>query len=287
MMRVVDDWASRISWRWGVTGIAALVTTLVVVLLLVLLPRGGPAATASATTGTRTVPPLPSSSVTGTPSAASPVTASPLASSTPSLTAPPPTTSDDLPAATTPPASGPGVTEPGIAVSVSPQMDGSLEVLETAIYRAPVEAVRLDPVDVRDGGPSFGALVPTVTHLQMTADGSPVGMLLSVTEATTVPLPTGARQVVLRYHLDGVTVRSTPSTAGRASILIAPLSAPTDAGLPSQIRVGGRFVLNLTCPRRSGDARACAPATGDSGVAPILAARDDVVVAQVDLPAPS
>lgn len=284
MMRVVDHWASRISWRWGVTAIVALVTMLVVVLVLVLMPRGGPAATASATTGTSAVPRLPPSSAPDAPITSSPST--PSTPSTPSSPSALPTTGDP-PAPTPPPVSGPGVSEPGITVSATPQPDGSLEVLETAIYRAPVEAVMLLPVDVRDGGPPFAALVPTVSRLRVTADGRPVGVLLSVTEPTTVPLPTGARRVVLRYHLDGVTVRSTPSTTGRASILIAPLSAPTDVALPSQIRVGGRAVLNLTCPRRSGDARECAPATGDLGVAPILAAGGDVVVAQVDLPTPS
>ncbi|MEO9152807.1 MAG: hypothetical protein ABI243_10440 [Lapillicoccus sp.] len=278
MIRIVDDWAARISWRWGVTAIVALVTVLVVTLVVAFVPRGGSPAAATATSGQGSVPLLPPSSVTDPP---------PSSPATPTTVATASVAPDEVMATTAAAVSGPGVTEAGISLWVTPQMDGSLEVMEAAMYLAPVEVLTLVPVDVRDGGPSFAPLVPTVTHLQMTADGSPVGVLPSMTGRTTVTLPTGARQVRLRYHLDGVTVRSTPSSTGRASILIAPLSVPTDASLPAQIRIAGRPVLNLTCPRLRGDAQSCAPATGDSGVAPILTARDDVVIAQVDLPSPS
>ncbi len=304
-MRIVDDWASRISWRWGVTAIVVLVTALVVGVVVVLMPRGESVAVATASSDSGPVRLLPPASAGATPSLTSSTTPSTPSSTTPSnpptttpSKAPPstpipsssisiPLTPADVVATTQPAVSGPGVTEPGISIWVTPQLDGSLEVMEAALYPDPVDVVTLDPVDVHNGGPAFAALVPTVTHLQVTADQTPVGVLESMTRPTTVTLPTRARQLLLRYHLDGVTVRSTPSATGRASILIAPLSAGSAAALQSQIRIGGGPVLNLTCPRLHGDAASCVPISGDLGVAPVLPARDDVVVAQVDLPSPS
>lgn len=284
IMRIVDDWASRISWRWGVTAIVAVATALVVALVVALMPRGETPDGATASNDRGPVRLLPPTSATRTPTTPSSMT--PSSGTSPSSSISPVIPSEVL-ATTTPTVTGPGVTEPGISVWVTPQMDGSLEVMEAARYEGAIHVVTLDPVDVKNGGPAFASLVPTITHLQMTADQTPVGVLASMTRATTVTLPTRTHQLLLRYHLDGVTVRSTPSATGRASILIAPLSAPTDPSLTSQIRIGGRPVLNLGCPRLTGDAQSCAPVSGDLGVAPVLPARDDVVLAQVDLPSPS
>lgn len=275
-MRFVDSWASRISWRWGVTAMVAIGVALVLALVVALVPRAAPTTVATATGADGPVQLLPPASATPSD------TASP-SPAPPATTVPP----SEVVATTTPAVSGPGVSESGISVWVTPQMDGSVEVMEAAMYADPLDVVTLDPVDVQNGGPAFAALVPTVTHLQVTADETPVGVLESMSEVTTVTLPVRARHLLLRYHLDGVTVRSTPSSTGRASIVLAPLSAATDSSLPSQIRIGGAPVLNLTCPRLEGDARSCAPVSGGLGVVPVLAARDDVVIAQLDLPSPS
>ncbi|MEO7058825.1 MAG: hypothetical protein ABI083_03840 [Lapillicoccus sp.] len=265
-MRFVDEWASRISWRWGIGVIAAIIAALVVALVLALMPRGSSRTVATATSDRGTV-----------------TLSRPTATPTPTTSA----STSTSPSTSKPAVSGPGVTQPGISLWATPQLDGSVEVMEAAMYVDPLDVITLDPVDVQYGGPAFAKLVPTITHLQVTADDTPVGVLDSMTQPTTVSLPTPARHILLRYRLEGVTVRSTPSATGRASILVAPLSAPTDVSLTAQIRIGGSSVRNLTCPRLQGEATACAPVSGDPGIAPVLAARDDVVVAQVDIPAPS
>ena len=69
------------------------------------------------------------------------------------------------------------------------------------------------------------------------------------TVGTRVDLPVAkADRFELRYRLDDVTVRSTPSTDGRALAAIGPLTGGVDDDLPVLIIVSGGTVLGLGCP---------------------------------------
>ena len=84
-------------------------------------------------------------------------------------------------------------------------------------------------------------------------------------------------------------MRSVPSTAGRALAALAPVSTTAVTGADTQVVVAtsGAAVRNLTCPRLTGDARACADgATGAMATRAPLAVGDALVVLQLDLPRP-
>ena len=67
--------------------------------------------------------------------------------------------------------------------------------------------------------------------------------------ARQVDLPVAAvDRFELRYRLSDVTVRSTPSTAGRALAAIGPLTGGVDNDLPVLFIVSGGTVLGLNCP---------------------------------------
>jgi len=68
-----------------------------------------------------------------------------------------------------------------------------------------------------------------------------------VDRPVTVPVPP-ADHFELHYRLTDVTVRSTPSTAGRALAVIGPLTGGLDPELPVLFVVSGGSVLAVNCP---------------------------------------
>jgi hypothetical protein len=99
-----------------------------------------------------------------------------------------------------------------------------------------------------------------------------------------VPVPR-VDQIELRYRLTDVTVRSTPSTAGRALAAIGPLTGSTGDDLPVRFIVSGDGVRGLSCPLLPLAQRSCGfHVQGEPGWQAELPARLGVVTVQLDLP---
>jgi len=105
--------------------------------------------------------------------------------------------------------------------------------------------------------------------------------------AVTLPLGSNEKQFELRYRLAGVTIRSTPSKAGRALAAIGPLTGHLTEDLPVAVTVIGSGVRNLECRQLSLGESACA--TGELPelrVNRLLHWTQSVVVVQLDLSSP-
>jgi len=185
---------------------------------------------------------------------------------------------------------GPGIDEPGATLSVTATATGDLEVSERARTSAEITRVVLRPPRIVRAGPDFADVRPVLTEVQLTADGQPVVLPSGrVTDRIVVDLPTPVTAYELRYVLEGATVRSVPSTAGRALAALAPASTTSVTGTDTlvTVRTSGDAVRNLTCPLLSGDARACADgAPSAMSTRRPLPVSNALVVLQLDLPRP-
>lgn len=185
---------------------------------------------------------------------------------------------------------GPGITEPGISLRFSPRTDGVFDVAERVILRSPATRIALTPPTTQSAGTSFTRSHPVVTGLQMQdSDGQPLTptSLGSLTKSVTVPLATPTTQLSLRYELSGTSVRSIPSTTGRALAFLRPVTAGADESLPVQISSAGTGVLNISCPQLLQDERACAEGSAPAlSVRAAMSAATSTVVVQLDVPAP-
>jgi hypothetical protein len=234
------------------------------------LPRSAPAAASG------TPVPAASDSTTPTPSdSPSPETAA-------TSTRPTTPTNAKLP-------NGPGRTQPGILLVASPLPDGSFDVAELVLLSTPTSTVRLGPPRLAQAGSSFSRAKPIASHVQVSAGDQPVRVPDSrVTKRVDLALTTPARSIELRYRLSGITVRSTPSQAGRALTAIGPLVEGVPKTLPVAMLVRGSTVHNIACPMiRSLREQACS--TGRSPnlrVKGNLPVSDAVIVVQFDLPMP-
>ncbi len=141
-----------------------------------------------------------------------------------------------------------GLTEPGILLIASPAADGSFDVVERAWLAQPVGALTLRPAPVAEAGHEFAAASATATGAQLSAgdhlSAVPVG---TIDGASTLSVAQGDH-FELRYRLAQVTVRSSPSAAGRALAAIGPLIAGAGDDLPVHFIVSGASVLGLNCP---------------------------------------
>jgi hypothetical protein len=155
------------------------------------------------------------------------------------------------------PQTGPGVTEPGILLIAAPAADGSFDVFERVRPASPVSVVTLRPAPVDQAGGQFGSASAAATQVQLSAGDQSV-VVPGATVDAAVELPVAAvDQFELRYRLGGVTVRSTPSAAGRALAAIGPLTGGVDEDLPVLIVVSGDSVLGLNCPLLPFSEQAC------------------------------
>ena len=146
------------------------------------------------------------------------------------------------------PATGPGITEPGILLVASPAADGSFDVLERVRLAGPVSVLTLRPAPVDRAGRQFASATAAATQVEVSAGEKSV-VVPGATIGTQVDLPVApADRFELRYRLDDVTVRSTPSTDGRALAAIGPLTGGVDDDLPVLVIVSGGTVLGLSCP---------------------------------------
>ncbi len=146
------------------------------------------------------------------------------------------------------PETGPGLTRPGILLIASPASDGTFDVLERIRPLRPVSVLTLRPAPVDRAGRQFASASAAATQVQVSAGDQPV-LVPGAKVGATMELPVAqVGQFELRYRLTGVTVRSTPSTAGRALAAIGPLTGGVDDDLPVLFIVSGGTVLGLNCP---------------------------------------
>jgi hypothetical protein len=155
------------------------------------------------------------------------------------------------------PETGPGLTEPGILLIATPAPDGTFDMLERIQLSRPVSVLTLRPAPVARAGRQFAAASAAATQVRVSAGSQPV-VVPGATIAASTDLPvTAVDQFELRYRLTGVTVRSTPSTAGRALAAIGPLTGGVDEDLPVLFIVTGGTVLGLACPLLPLEQQAC------------------------------
>jgi hypothetical protein len=215
----------------------------------------------------------------------------PPASARPTATASPRSTDKTTPSPTSTPAigpGGPGVTEPGIDLRLSPRVDGNLDVVEHLVLRTPASTLDFVTPDRRLAGDAFARAKPSASGLQADSGGQPIYDLPSgqVNDRATMRLGVTTRTVNLRYRLDGTSVVSIPSSAGRALAFIRPLTAGVDPSLPVQVHVGGAGVLNLTCPQLPPERLGCAEGSAPTLFVTGLTAATSTVIVQINLPEP-
>lgn len=177
--------------------------------------------------------------------------------------------------------------EPGITLVATPTDGGDLLVRETVVLADPTAALELGPVDVAGLGDVFASSVVSAEDVSLTAGDVRVEVPGQVvTQPTRITLETAGQRFELRYRLVGSTVRTEPSTAGRALAAVGPLSTGVPGDLPVLVTVAGDRVRNLICPTRPPARQTCAsddPAR--LSAQPPLPHRDALVVVQLDLPA--
>lgn len=167
-------------------------------------------------------------------------------------------------------------------------MTGTFEVSEKILLVQPITQLTLRPPTIARAGTDFVQRRPIATAVQLTAGDQPV--VLPSTEVSrflTVDLPGPTMRLELRYVLSGVTVRSTPSRAGRALAALGPLSAGYSPDLPVTVTISGPGVRNLQCPAMPLSHQPCAAGERPHlRVGQALPWRDAIVVVQLDLPRP-
>lgn len=186
------------------------------------------------------------------------------------------------------PTTGPGITEPGIQLTASPASDGSFDVSELVLLSRPQAELSLRLPPIGQAGSEFRSSSPVATAVQVTAGDQPVALPSdTLRAAVTLPLGSNEKQFELRYRLAGVTIRSTPSKAGRALAAIGPLTGHLTEDLPVAVTVIGSGVRNLECRQLTLGESACA--TGELPelrVNRLLHWTQSVVVVQLDLSSP-
>ena len=244
---------------------------------------------AAAVTFYREGPELPRSgpiAVTGAPSAAgsaAPASAPP-ASATTTPVRPVPTTSPKVKLP-----KGPGTTQPGILLMASPLPGGSFDVAEIVRLREATSSLRLGPPSLSIAGGRFAKSKPIATQVQISAEDQPVIVPDGrVSRQMDLALTKPSKSIELRYHLDGVTLRSIPSRAGRALTAMGPLIQGVPKSTPVAMMVSGNTVLNIECPAvRSVSKQACwIGSPPQFRVKPKLTRDRAVIVVQFDLPRP-
>jgi hypothetical protein len=156
-------------------------------------------------------------------------------------------------------AAGPGQTEPGALVRATPAADGSLEVVERVRFADPVTELSIGPPLTKGVMAKSVPAGVEIADLQVQADDAIVDIgVRSLASARTLELPAEASTVIMRYRLTGATVRSIPSTPGRALTVLPPITRPATLGsTPFVIEVSGAQVTNVLCPGLPTAAQLC------------------------------
>ncbi len=184
-------------------------------------------------------------------------------------------------------ASGPGRTAAGIQLIGQPRSDGNWDVIEYVRLTSPATTLTLTAPAISRLGGQFSGLTAGRSSLQVSA-GDQVASIEGSGSRQSIVAPSATQSFVLRYLLTGATVRSVPSTAGRALTALAPIADPGDDQTPVEIITSGSTVRTVQCPLLSGDQQLCQ--AGDAPairVAQPLPRASAIALVQFDLPAPS
>ncbi len=209
------------------------------------------------------------------------------ASDDPSMTGRDVDTTVPEPSARSSPPDGPGVNRPGVLLRFAAAPGDRLDVSESVLLGRPTDRVVLRAPRVRRAGAPFGDSRARVVELQVTVDGQPIVVPSRLGRTpVTVDLGGPTARYELRYLLLGTTVRSVPSTTGRALVATGSLTRASSRR-DVMVTSDDPSVLNLTCPLLAGDDTACADVTaGTWRLRSPLSGSEALVVAQIDLPAP-
>ena len=185
-------------------------------------------------------------------------------------------------------AAGPGLTEPGALVRATPTADGSLEVVERVRFDQPVSEVSLGPPLTKGVARRSLPAGIEIADLQVQADDDVVDVgQRTLTKARTIRLPGEASAVVMRYRLTGATVRSVPSTPGRALTVLPPITSPATLGsLPFVVELSGASVTNVLCPGLRTADQLCGRTWTLGWYSPPQQPGRTAVLAQLNLPDP-
>lgn len=180
---------------------------------------------------------------------------------------------------------GPGLTAPGIRLAAVPRGDGSFDITEDVVVRSAVGTL---PLRLPDSGEELpGMMAPTkpeVSNLTVLADGDPVPVdQAMVSDSRNLPMITAPTKFKLTYRLSGSVVRRVPSSTGRASAAIKPLTADVDSTLPTDLIVSGGGLQNAVCPLLT-ETRCAVGEPPGMTVQPGIPAGQALAVLQLDLP---
>jgi hypothetical protein len=191
-----------------------------------------------------------------------------------------------LGAAVPAPNSGPGINAPGIWLTVTPRVDGDLDVTEQVLLREPTTTLRLRPPSAGSTSPALARSKPAAVEVEVVADGHIVPLEPDqVRGARDLSLTTEVSRLEISYRLIGATVRSMPSSARRALAVVAPLVAPTDGTLPTGVVLDGPGLRNANCPRLP-EPRCATGEYPRMGIRREIPAELATAVMQLDLPGP-
>jgi hypothetical protein len=180
----------------------------------------------------------------------------------------------------------PGLTAPGVHVHAVPRIDGDLDVVERVRFLGSSTGLELAPPSMVGVMPSALPLGVRIDDLHVYADGRPVDAPRdSLTTGGRLLLPTAPLAVELRYRLVGTAIKSTPSTPGRALVILPPIAADDSLSrLPVVVEISGKNVRNLVCPGLAPPDQLCGRQTSTGWRTVSLPPRVTAVLAQLDLP---
>jgi len=174
----------------------------------------------------------------------------------------------------------PGLTRPGIFVSVGVTDAGGLEVSETARTGKSVVELSITPPPALEGA----TRLPRLEDVRVTADGRPVEMPDTVEVTTVVNLVQPATLIELRYRVVGASARGKPAGPGRATLSLRPALATTLGDSRTMIEVHGTKVHTLACVDLPPKRQRCGVNRNGGWRTPRLDTGSSAVVALVDLP---
>lgn len=175
----------------------------------------------------------------------------------------------------------PGITYPGVFLSVSVDEGGELEAAERVRSPEPLLELSLVPPPPPGGVREL----PQLHDVQITADGEPVADVPDTMEvATTVLLAEPATRIDVRYQVVGAVTREKNTTSRWATLSLRPALGPMLHGSRAVVEVYGARVHDLACIQQRGAARACGIDLGDGWRTRPVPAVSSSVSAVVRLP---
>ena len=178
---------------------------------------------------------------------------------------------------------GPGLTRPGIQLSVRPDHLGDLHVVERIIAPTPVSVLPLSAPPALPGGAGPSA---RIVDLQASADGTAVTVAdpEPVGGPPDLDLARPATEIELRYRVVDSARRSPSAPPGRVALSLRPAAFEVLPAAPTVVRVRKAVVHTLVCLDVPRERQLCGvddPAGWHTG--PVRGATSHVL-ALVDLP---